>query len=147
MSKGRPLVLFLCTGNSCRSQMAEALLRHRAGDRFEAASAGLSPAPRVHPMTIRVLEQAGVDTAGLTPKSIDRFLGKQSVAHAITVCARAQQSCPRVYPFALHAEHWPFDDPAEFEGSEQARLEVFLQTRDLIDERIEQWLGELVETP
>jgi arsenate reductase (thioredoxin) len=138
--KQKPVVLFLCTGNSCRSQMAEALLRHHAGDRFEACSAGLDPKP-IHPMTLRVLNEIGVNTEGLRPKSASLFLGKVSVNHAVFVCEKAQDKCPRVYPFALESLYWPFEDPAPFEGTEEEVAAKFRQVRDQIDTRIRLWLA------
>lgn len=106
-SQSKPRVLFLCTGNSCRSQMAEALLRHEAGDLFEACSAGLEP-KSVHPMTLQVLKEAGISADGLYAKGTSEFLGKRSIRHAIIVCDKAQQSCPRIYPFANNTLYWPF---------------------------------------
>ena len=145
MNQDKPVVLFLCTGNSARSQMAEALLRHRAGDRFEACSAGLSP-KEVHPLALRVLTDIGVGTTGLCSKGVNEFLGKRRVNYAITVCERAQQSCPRIFPFTVNNLYWPFEDPAAFEGSERERLQKFREVRDQIDDRIRQWLRETLET-
>lgn len=138
----KPLVLFLCTANSARSQMAEAILRHRAGDRFEAASAGMEPT-QVHPLTLRALEEAGIDAGGLHSKHAGDFLGKVAVRHAIIVCERAQRSCPRLYPFATRVHVWPFEDPAEAEGGGEARLEKFREVRNQIAARIEDWLVEV----
>ncbi len=135
----KPLVLFLCTANSARSQMAEAILRDRAGDRFEAASAGLTPT-RVHPLTLRVLDEAGIDTAGLRSKSSAEFLGKVAVRWAVIVCDKAAQHCPRVYPFASRTLYWPFEDPAAAEGTNDERLEKFREVRDQIASRIDAWL-------
>ena len=139
MEKRRRTVLFLCTGNSARSQMAEALLRHHAGDRFEACSAGLHPRD-IHPMALRVLSDVGVGTDGLCPKGVNEFLGRTPVNVAITVCEKAQQSCPRVFPFAGDHLYWPFEDPAAFEGDEKEKLQKFREVRDQIDDRIRQWL-------
>lgn len=136
----KPLILFLCTGNSARSQMAEALLRARAGDRFEVASAGLDP-KGVHPMTIRVLEELGVETASLWSKATTEFLGKVAVRVAIIVCEHANRSCPRVYPFANRTLFWPFEDPAAFVGDETQTLEKFRAVRDAIAERLDLWLA------
>lgn len=137
----RPVVLFLCTGNSARSQMAEALLKHYARDRFEAHSAGLEPRG-LHPMTIRVMEEIGISMAGHRSKSVSEFLGKVPVRFAITVCERAEKSCPSVWPFTLLRLFWPFEDPAEFSGTELEQLERFRAVRDEIDERIVRWLKE-----
>lgn len=142
----KPLVLFLCTGNSARSQIAEAILLARAGNRFEVASAGMEP-KGVHPLTLRVLEESGIDTRGLRSKPSSEFLGKVAVRIAIIVCERANQHCPRIYPFAGRTLYWPFDDPAAFEGTEPERLEKFREVRDEIAARIDQWLDEVDRTP
>ncbi|MFG0274124.1 MAG: arsenate reductase ArsC, partial [Phycisphaerales bacterium] len=126
-----PLVLFLCTGNSCRSQMAEAILRARAGDRFRAASAGMSP-KAIHPLTIFVLAESGISSDALRSKDAAEFLGKHAVRHAIVVCESAQAQCPRVYPMANEMHFWPFDDPAAFEGTEEETLAEFRRVRDQI---------------
>lgn len=142
MSGGRKeSVLFLCTANAARSQMAEHLLRHMAPDRFDVFSAGVRPT-EVHPLTHRVLNEAGIATNGARSKSAEEFLGKVAIAHAIIVCEKAQRSCPRVYPFALKMHYWPFEDPAAIEGSEEDRLRGFRAIRDQIRERIESWLKE-----
>lgn len=138
----KPCVLFLCTGNTARSQMAEALLRKRAGGRFEACSAGLAPKRAVHPYTLRVLSEIGIDPTGLKPKGLDKYLGKAQVRHAVVVCETAQESCPRIYPFALETLYWPFEDPAAFEGTDAERLRKFREVRDEIDLRIQTWLEE-----
>lgn len=138
----KPLVLFLCTGNSARSQMAEALLRARAGDRFEVASAGLEP-KGVHPLTLRVLAESGINTRGLRSKNSSEFLGKVKVRYAVIVCERANQSCPRIYPFATETLYWPFEDPAAAEGAEVQRLAKFREARDLIAARLDEWLAEI----
>lgn len=135
------VVLFLCTGNSARSQMAEALLRRRAGDRFDVYSAGLEPRG-IHPMTVRVMEEVGVNMEGHRSKPLNEFLGSLRVQYAITVCQQAEQSCPSVWPFATHRLFWPFEDPAAFEGTEAEQLQTFREVRDRIDERIERWLTE-----
>jgi arsenate reductase len=121
--------------------MAEALLRHHAGDRFNSCSAGLSPKP-VHPMALQVLSDIGVNSDGLCSKNVNEFLGKRSVKFAITVCERVQQNCPRIFPFTPHNLYWPFEDPAAFEGSERERLQKFREVRDQIDDRIQLWLRE-----
>ena len=137
----KPLILFLCTGNSARSQMAEALLRHRAGDRYEVCSAGLDPT-EIHPLTLKVLAERGIDTSKLRPKSVSEFLGRAAVKQAIIVCERAQQRCPRIFPFALENLYWPFEDPAAFNGTEEQRLAKFRQVCDHINMRLEVWLKE-----
>lgn len=135
-------VLFLCTGNSARSQLAEAFLRHLAGQRFEAHSAGLRPVTQVHPLTLRVLAEEGIDTRSLHPKGTDLFLGRVSIRYAIIVCEKAAEACPHVYPFALQTLYWPFEDPAAFEGTDDACLQKFREVRDQIAERIRRWVFE-----
>jgi arsenate reductase len=139
MTTQKPCVLFLCTHNAARSQLGEALLRHLANDRYRACSAGTEPGS-VHPMTLRVLEEAGVSTAGLRSKSVDAFRGKETVRTAIMVCAQAAESCPRLYPFAREVLHWHLDDPSRVRGSEELRLAAFRRTRDEIADRLRDWL-------
>jgi arsenate reductase len=115
-------VLFVCTGNSARSIMAEALLRHQGGSGFEVYSAGTEPRG-INPLTIRTLEAAGLDASGARSKSVTDFLG-QSFDYVITVCDQARQSCP-VFPGVHESLHWGYEDPAEAEGTEGERLEVF----------------------
>ncbi len=136
-----PNILFLCTGNSCRSQMGEALLRHRASDRFDAYSAGTQP-KGIHPLTIRVLEEQGIDTSQLRSKDITEFLGKLPVHHLILVCDNAERSCPSIFPGILDRQFWPFDDPPAFQGTDEETLQKFREVRDQIDERIQRWLAE-----
>jgi arsenate reductase len=136
----KPCVLFLCTHNSARSQMAEALLRRQAGDRFSACSAGTEPT-RVHPMTRRVLDEIGVDTSGLAAKPLSAMLGRVAPRYAIIVCAQAADACPRLYPFATNVLHWPFDDPSRIEGAEELQLAAFRRTRDEIEARLREWLS------
>jgi len=135
-------VLFLCTGNTARSQMAEAFLRRYAGDRFEAYSAGLEPA-EIHPYIYRVMEEIGIDLAGQRSKHVDEYMGKLHFGYTITVCSVAEERCPSVFPGMGQRLHWAFEDPAAFEGSEEQKLEKFREVRDQIDERIKQWLAEL----
>jgi len=134
-------VLFLCTGNSARSQMAEALLRHYAGDHFEAYSAGLEP-QGIHPLTTRVMAEIGLPLTGQYAKDIREYLGRVHFGYLITVCADAEARCPSVFPGLGQRLHWAFEDPAAFVGSEEARLQKFRQVRDQIDQRIRDWLAE-----
>jgi len=138
-------VLFLCTGNSCRSQMAEGFLRKYAGDRFEVFSAGLDPKP-IHQLAIQVMDEVGVDIAEQQSKGVDTVLGKQSFKHAIFVCHQAEENCPSIYPFALEKLSWPFEDPAAFEGNEDKTVAKFRQVRDQIDRKIQEWLKSLAES-
>ncbi len=137
-------VLFLCTGNSCRSQMAEALLRERAGDRFEAYSAGTAP-KGIHPLTISVLKEIGIDTSKLRSKDVAEYLGRLAIHHLIVVCENAEESCPRTFPVIGDRQFWPFDDPPAFQGTDEEKLNKFRQVRDQIDERIQQWLAGIPE--
>ena len=130
-------VLFLCTHNSARSQMAEGLLRHLAGDRFEAHSAG-TEATHVRPLAIQAMNELGVDITGQESKTLERYLG-EPFDYVITVCDDANEACP-FFPRARNRLHWSFEDPARVEGTEEERLEVFGSVRDLIRERIEREL-------
>lgn len=122
--------------------MAEAILRARAGDRFTVASAGMDP-KGVHPLTIRALSELNLDTSGLRSKPSTEFLGKVRVHTAIIVCERANQQCPRIYPFAHQTMYWPFDDPADAVGTDAQKFEKFREVRDQIATRIDAWLDEL----
>lgn len=139
MSKAR--VLFLCTGNSARSQMAEAFLQKYAGDHFEVYSAGLEP-KGLNPYTIKVLEEIGVDTSQHYSKTLDTFMGKVHFGYLITVCSNAEENCP-VFPGMGVRLHWPFEDPAAYVGSEEETLQKFREVRDQIDARVRQWLKEM----
>ena len=132
----RKRVLILCTGNSARSQMAEGLLRHDGGDRFEVESAGVSPS-RVRPEAIEAMREVGIDISGHRSKSVDEFAGREFDA-VITVCDHAREQCP-VFPAKTERVHWSFDDPAAAEGDEAARLAVFRRVRDEIDARLREW--------
>ncbi|MBN2536805.1 arsenate reductase ArsC [candidate division WOR-3 bacterium] len=140
MSEAKPAVLFLCTANSCRSQLAEAILRQAAGDRYVALSAGLEPADAIHPLALRVLTEKGYPVAGLRPKGVREFLGHRRVNHVIVVCASAAQACPTVWPGGAERLYWPIDDPAAAGGSEEETLARFRQARDEIEQRIADWL-------
>lgn len=126
-------VLFLCTHNSCRSQMAEALMNHLAGDKITASSAGTKPAS-VHPLAVRVLQELGIDTVRLRSKGLEEF-GGQEFDYAITLCANAEQSCP-VFLGKTKRAHIGFEDPAKAVGSEEEKLAVFRRVRDEIEERL-----------
>jgi arsenate reductase (thioredoxin) len=130
-------VLFLCTHNAARSQMAEGLLRALAGDRFEVASAGTEQT-RVHPLAVRAMGELGIDIAGHASKTLDRFLG-EPWDHVITVCDSANEACP-VFPGAARRVHWSFDDPSRAAGSEDERLVAFRRVRDEIAARLRAWL-------
>jgi arsenate reductase (thioredoxin) len=134
-------VLFLCTGNSARSQMAEALLRKHAGDRFEAYSAGLEP-KGINPYTIKVMDEIGLDLSGQYSKDVEEYLGRINFGYVITVCGNAEEKCPTTFLGVSHRQHWPLEDPAAFEGSEQATLEKFRETRDQIERRVQRFVSE-----
>ena len=122
-------VLILCTGNSARSQMAEGLLRHDAGDRFDVERAGTHPS-RVRPEAIAVMREIGIDISGHRSKSVDEFAGQQ-FDYVLTVCDNARESCP-IYPGHANRLHHRFDDPAAVEGDEEQRLAAFRRVRDEI---------------
>ena len=136
MSKRR--VLILCTGNSARSQMAEGLLRHEGGDRFEVFSAGTKPT-QVRPEAIEAMAEIGIDISGHRSKSVDEFVGRD-LDYVITVCSNANETCP-VFPGPTRRLHWPFDDPAAVEGADAARQAAFRRIRDQIHGRIMVFLG------
>jgi arsenate reductase len=138
----KPNVLILCTHNAARSQMAEALLRHRAGDRFNVYSAG-TEATRVHPLAIRACNEIGLDMTDHRSKVLTEYLGRLPVRYLITVCDNAAASCPSVWPGVEHRVHWPFPDPSATEGSQEQQLQAFRDIRDQIDEQIQQWLARL----
>ena len=131
-------MLFLCTHNSARSQMAEGLVRHLAGDRFEVMSAG-TEATHVRPLTVRAMDEVGIDISGQESKTLDRYLG-EPFDYVITVCEEANEACP-FFPGAAERLHWSLPDPAAAQGTEEQRLEVFQSVRDLLRDYIE---GELV---
>lgn len=140
-----PRVLFLCTQNAARSQMAEAFLHHYAGDRFEVLSAGLVPT-QVHPLTRQVLTETGLDPSRLRAKGLNDVLGRVRIQYAIIVCDQGEEGCPRLYPFALHTLYWPFDDPTQAEGSQEERLRIFRAVRDQIAHRVRAWLFTLADS-
>ena len=126
----RPLVLILCTGNSCRSHLAEGILRAAAGDLVEVASAGSRPAGYVHPLASRAMQEIGIDISGHRSKHLSEFL-ERPVQTVITVCGNADQACP-MFPGQVHRYHWGFDDPAHATGTEEEQLAVFRRVRDEI---------------
>ncbi|HWC03883.1 MAG TPA: arsenate reductase ArsC [Methylomirabilota bacterium] len=134
----RRRVLFVCTHNSARSQMAEGFLRARAGDRFEVASAG-TEATCVHPLAIQVMDEVGIELCGQTSKGLDRFLD-QAWDYVITVCDSANERCP-VFPGRALRLHWSFDDPSRAAGSEEERLETFRRVRDEVARATTDWLA------
>ncbi len=125
-----PLILILCTGNSCRSHLAEGILRKAVGNKYRIASAGSKPAGYVHPLAIRAMAEMGIDISGHHSKHLDEFLG-QDVETVITVCGNADQVCP-MFPGQVNRHHFPFDDPAHANGSEEEQFAVFRRVRDEI---------------
>lgn len=139
MSKQR--VLFLCTGNSARSQMAEAFLRKYAGDVLDPHSAGLEPRG-LNPFAVQVMQEAGIDISNQHSKGIETYLGKMLFQYLITVCDDADENCPTVWPGVNTRMHWSFEDPAKFEGTEEETLVKFREVRDHIDKKIKAWVVE-----
>ena len=133
-------VLFLCTGNSTRSQMAEAFLRRLGGESYDCYSAGLQP-KGIHPFTIQVMQEIGYDLAGHTSKGVKDFLGRVFINQLITVCDNAEKNCPTTWPGIVRKEHWSFDDPAAYEGGEEEKLAKFREIRDQIHQTVRQWLS------
>jgi arsenate reductase len=138
MSKAK--VLFLCTGNSARSQIAEAFLRKYGGDEFEAYSAGLEP-KGINPYTSHVMEEIGLNLSGQYSKHIREYMGKVHFAYVITLCDEAEASCPTTFPGIGRRLHWSFEDPAAFLGSNDEKLSKFRKVRDQIERTIKEWLS------
>ena len=134
-------VLFLCTGNSARSQMAEAFLRRFGSDHFEAYSAGLEP-KGINPLTIQVMSEIGFDLSGQRSKGVPEFLGKVFIHELITVCDKAEKNCPTTWPGIIRRMHWSFEDPATFEGSEEEKLAKFREIRNQIEQKVRGWVAE-----
>jgi arsenate reductase len=132
-------VLILCTGNSARSQMAEGLLRHDAGDRFEVFSAGVNPT-RVRPEAIAVMQELGIDLSAHRSKHVNEFTN-QNFDYVLTVCDHAREACP-VFPAKTKTIHHSFVDPADFKGSEQDRVALFRKVRDEIRDYLRTFPGE-----
>ncbi len=139
----KPTVLILCTGNSCRSHMAEGILKSVAGESLNVQSAGSNPAGYVHPLAIKALEEIGIDISSNSSKHMNEFL-QQDVETVITVCGNADQACP-VYPGQVNRFHWPFFDPAKAEGSEEDIYEKFKTVRDEIQKVFTDYGEERIE--
>jgi arsenate reductase len=136
-------VLFLCTHNTARSQMAEAFLKQFAGDRFEVFSAGFESRD-INPFTRRVMAEVGLDLGGQYSKGVKEYLGKINFAYVIIVCGRAEKTCPTAFPSIMRQRlFWPFEDPVAFEGTEEEKLAKFREVRDKIAARLKLWLREL----
>ena len=137
----KPLILILCTGNSCRSHLAEGILRAAVGEAAEVASAGSDPAGYVHPMAVEVMKEIEIDISAHTSKHLDEFL-QQEVHTVITVCGNADQACP-IFPGQAEKHHWPFNDPAKATGSEEEIRAVFRRVRDEIRAKFEAYAAEI----
>ena len=137
MRSAKPKVLFLCTGNSARSQMAEGYLRHVAGDRFEALSAGVEPT-KLNPLAVEAMNEIGIDISHQRSKDVVKFLG-QYMPYIVTVCDNARERCP-IFPRTYKFLHWSLDDPAAAQGSHDDKLTVFRRVRDEIADRIDKEL-------
>lgn len=125
-----PAILVLCTGNSCRSHLAEGILKAELGEAFRIESAGSNPAGYVHPLAIRALAEIGIDISNHRSKHLDEFL-QDDIETVITVCGNADQACP-MFPGQVNRHHFPFDDPAHATGSEEQQFAVFRRVRDEI---------------
>ena len=141
----KPNVLFLCTGNSARSQLAEGLLRALAGEHFEVFSAGTEPKGRILPEVQEAMREIGIDISNQWSKSVGEYLGKAVFAHVITVCADAEENCPVVFLSMGTHEHWPFDDPAK--ADEASRLALTRRVRDEMETSLRSWLTQQGVTP
>lgn len=130
MTGSKPTVLILCTGNSCRSHLAEGILRSVAGDFLNVRSAGSKPAGFVHPLAVAAMAEIQIDISGHTSKNMNEFMHEE-VETVITVCGHVDQDCP-VFPGQVNRHHWPFEDPARAEGTEEERLAVFRRVRNEI---------------
>ncbi len=139
MSKAK--VLFLCAGNSARSQMAEAFLRKYGGADFEAYSAGIEPRD-IHPYTERVMEEVGVSLSSQHSKHVKEYMGRVNFAYVIILCAEAENQCPTTFPGITQRLTWSFEDPSAVEESDDKRLMKFREVRDKIEQRVKSWLSE-----
>jgi arsenate reductase (thioredoxin) len=132
-------VLFLCTQNSARSQMAEAFLREHAGDRFEVYSAGCKPSDEIHPYAMWVMEEVGIDLSDQYPKGLRTYMGKVGFNYSIIVCARAEKDCPKTFPGVGTRLVWIFDDPRAEHVPEEEMLDTFREIRDEIEQKLLDW--------
>ncbi len=130
MNTAKPAVLILCTGNSCRSHLAEGILREVAGDILDVQSAGSKPAGYVHPLAVAAMKEIGIDISAHRSKSMTEFMDKK-VETVITVCGNADAACP-IFPGQVNRHHWPFEDPAHAAGTDAEKLEVFRRVRNEI---------------
>ena len=140
ISLNKTRVVFLCTGNSARSQMAEAFLRNYADDKYEVYSAGLK-AQGIHQYTIQVMEEIDIDISEQYSKPLNKYLGEKHFGIIITVCEKVEKECP-IFPGVSTRLYWPFDDPRAVEGTEEEKLEKFREIRDQIEEKIKEFIKE-----
>jgi arsenate reductase len=138
---GKAKVLFLCIGNSARSQMAEAFLRKYGGDQFEVFSAGTEPIG-IHPYTARVMEEVGISLSGHSSDHIKEYMGRVNFAYVIILCEEAEEQCPTTFPGITQRLTWSFEDPSAVKESDDKKLKKFREVRDKIEERIKSWLSE-----
>ena len=138
----RPTILILCTGNSCRSHLAEGILRAATGGRINVASAGSQPAGYVHPMAVEVMKEIDIDISSHTSKHLNDFL-EHDIHTVITVCGNADSECP-VFPGQVQKYHWPFEDPAQAKGNDGEKLTIFRRVRDEIREKFETYAIKLL---
>jgi arsenate reductase len=138
--KRKQKVMFLCTRNSARSQMAEGFLRHHAGESFEVYSAGCDVGEAVHPYAVEVMDEVGIDISEQYPKGLKTYMGKMGFNYSIIVCARAEKNCPKTFPGVGTRLVWIFEDPRGEEVPEEERLEKFRQICDQIELKIKEWL-------
>jgi arsenate reductase len=138
-------VLFLCTQNSARSQVAEAFLRHHAGDCFEAYSAGCAPTDEINPYAVEVMDEVGIDMGDQYPKDLRTYMGKVGSNYSIIVCARGEKDCPKTFPGVDMRLVWIFDDLRSEDVSEEEMLETFREVRDEIEEKILYWIEHPLE--
>lgn len=141
MAAPKPRVLVLCTGNSCRSQMLAAYLERFAGDRLEVSSAGTAPAAAVHPLTVEVMAEDGIDLGDRRPRDYRPFLAADRIDHLIVVCDGAERACPASWPAVRERSSWPFEDPAAFVGPADETRAVFRRVRDEIRQEARRWLA------
>ena len=139
-------VLFVCSHNSARSQMAEGWLHHLAGDRFKVASAGVEPGT-LNPLAVEAMKEVGIDISHHKAESVQDYLFRWPVYHLIIVCDKAAQTCPRIWPGARERLTWYFDDPSAATGTREEKLKVFRRVRDEIRAKIENWLSQRPEAP
>lgn len=138
----KPKVIFICTGNSARSQMAEGLLRHHAGEQYDVYSAGLEP-KGVNPFAIQAMDEIGLDIRDQWSKSLKDYMGRMFFRYVITVCGHADAACPQpLWAQGGTKLHWPFDDPAAVDGTDAEKLAKFCEVRDQLDRHITAWLRE-----